>query len=600
MKKSCSSYVFVVASIIASTFQYLSQSPTTYIRNFNFPDYTSGKSIYYTQDGGWVVCGELKTTMGGPSDYYIYKLSSCNNLQYFRTLGSSGNDAPQRLIQSSDGGFIIAGRYDDGGGNNYDFSLLKTDMFGNLIWHTMWDNNNAYDIANDVIQANANFIVAGGTNNFPYNGWNGVLSKYGNNGAHIWTKAIGGSGTDRLESVSLVVGGNNIIAAGFTSSFGAGQNDILLVNMDVFGNINWIKTYGTSANEGGFEKVSVYALPSGYLIASSSNNTTLTNGGEDILLIKTDLNGNVLWAKLYGGIGNEYAKKVYPAFNNGIILVGTTNSYTNGDNDATILRLDNNGNIIWAKSYGRPGCDMGEDVISFSNGYGLVITYNSNLTPCGLNNEFDPMIVKMDTSGIAGCLTINASYTPINITSNIIVNNISIAVASQDISGNVTLFAPVPAASVPSISENFNCLSCVPTTPSFTAPTNVCAEDLIILQNQSVSSGNVCFQWNINNNYVSNKDTVIVQLNPGNYIVELQSVCGNTVSLQQKYLVNPKPTANFNFTNNICIDKMPVNYINAGTSDPRNYLSMVFRCRCIPGHIIFAQCQQHYLFVSGN
>ncbi|GIV27662.1 MAG: hypothetical protein KatS3mg027_1476 [Bacteroidia bacterium] len=568
-------YILLVNTLLCIVVLKLeAQNQGTYVKTFNFPGYTGAHSLYKTQDDGYVLTGEMRETSSGDANMYLYKASACGNVEWFRTFGSSTNDGANEVKQHSTNGYLITGYYDDnnGGGDKKDVSILKTDVFGNVIWHSTLNNSvaNDEDEGNDLIELpGGNVIVGGYTSNFPWSGRNGFFSIIsGGTGAMIATKVIGNNGNDVVE---FVIGGslNDFYIGGYTNSFGAGQNDIFLANVDASGNILWIKTYGTSANEGGPKEIKAIRVPTGILIVSYTDNTTLTAGGKDILLINVDLSGNVLWARVYGGNQDESGKNIIISSLGGYLVTGYTNTFTNGDRDAFVMRLDNSGNYLWSKSYGNIGCDYGNDIIDMGMGYIISNNYNNTLNTCSFNNEYDPLIIKIDSIGNSGCNNVSAFFSSNIITSSIISNNINVSSNSQDITSNIQTQYPVPYSTNPVINEQFNCYSCSNVSAAFSTSTNtLCTGDYIILQNTSGGSGGTCFQWIINNSQIINyKDTLILQPNPGSYVVQLNAICGNTVSsYNQTITVYPKPYSQFTFTNNTCFENLPTNYLNIGSS----------------------------------
>jgi hypothetical protein len=68
-------------------------------------------------------------------------------------------------------------------------------------------------------------------------------------------------------------------------------------------------------------------------------------GGYDVFLVKTDANGNIIWAKTYGGWNNDIASSVRQTSDGGYIVAGTTWSFGTGNGDVFLIKTDANGNI---------------------------------------------------------------------------------------------------------------------------------------------------------------------------------------------------------------------------------------------------------------
>jgi hypothetical protein len=129
--------------------------------------------------------------------------------------------------------------------------------------------------------------------------------------------------------------------AGGTYSFGAGWVDIFLIKTDANGNIIWAKTYGGGSYDYAYSVQQT--SDGGYIVAGWTN--SIGAGYSDIFLIKTDANGNRIWAKTYGGGSYDYAYSVQQTSDGGYIVAGETESFGAGSGDIFLIKTDANGNI---------------------------------------------------------------------------------------------------------------------------------------------------------------------------------------------------------------------------------------------------------------
>jgi hypothetical protein len=129
--------------------------------------------------------------------------------------------------------------------------------------------------------------------------------------------------------------------AGYTGSFGAGDYDVFLIKTDANGNIIWAKTYRGASWD---EAYSVQQTSDGgYIVAGYTG--SFGAGGYDIFLIKTDANGNIIWAKTYRGASWDEAYSVQQTSDGGYILAGLTRSFGVGESDIFLIKTDADGNI---------------------------------------------------------------------------------------------------------------------------------------------------------------------------------------------------------------------------------------------------------------
>ena len=131
----------------------------------------------------------------------------------------------------------------------------------------------------------------------------------------------------------------------------------------------------------------------GYMIIGHSN--SFTNGGSDFLLYKTNSNGVEVWRKNFGGAGDDVGLDLVKTADNGYIMVGYGNSYTNGGNDFLVYKLDSSGAIVWRKNFGGAGEDRALGVAATPDGGCLVAGYSDSLT----NGGTDFLIYRLAANG---------------------------------------------------------------------------------------------------------------------------------------------------------------------------------------------------------
>jgi hypothetical protein len=204
----------------------------------------------------------------------------------------------------------------------------------------------------------------------------------------LWTKKIGGTGIDVGNEIIQTSDGGFIIA-GYTTSFGAGQRDAFLVKLDSLGNVLWQKTYGTNLLEQAYSVKETYdggLIISAFIYAATSN----------LFLIKTNQNGDTLWTKNIGLSGNDYGTNIQLTDDGGFLVVGYTDSnISNGDRDVWLLKLDSTGTLLWSRTYGGTDADEGFKLLKLSEGSLLISGYSQSFS----SGDRDGWIVKVDSSG---------------------------------------------------------------------------------------------------------------------------------------------------------------------------------------------------------
>lgn len=260
------------------------------------------------------------------------------------------------------------------------------------------------------------------------------LAKYDPDGILIWAIGGGAEGFDEAKSIAVDRFGNSYTVGVFTSAviiFGddtltnaaAGFFDFFIVKRDQGGNVLWAKSGGGD----GFDyALSVAVTDSGQccLTGYFSSNTlsigsdTLTNlGGYDLLLVKYDTDGAVLWARSAGGLDDEYARSVAlsgagecvltGSFKSTTIAFGTHVLSTLGGSDIFVVKYDGEGDVLWAARAGGGLSDIARAVAVDDSGRSFITgSYNSygidfGTGPLPHSGNYDLFIAKYDTDGMA-------------------------------------------------------------------------------------------------------------------------------------------------------------------------------------------------------
>jgi len=157
--------------------------------------------------------------------------------------------------------------------------------------------------------------------------------------SNVWLKTFGGINDDFINSIQQTSDGGYIIG-GSTNSFGAGNLDAFIVKLDSSGNISWSKTIG-GTNVDYINSIQ-QTSDGGYIIGGYTY--SFGAGNEDVLIVKLDSSGNISWSKTIGGTSIDEINFVKQTSDGGYIIVGVTNSFGAGYYDALIVKLDSSGN----------------------------------------------------------------------------------------------------------------------------------------------------------------------------------------------------------------------------------------------------------------
>jgi hypothetical protein len=354
-----------------------------------------GHSLIQTSDGGYAITGVTKSFGAGEWDVYLVKLDAHGNLQWTKTIGGPETEEGNSLIQTSDGGYVIAGATNSSGAGYVDFYVVKLDADGNLQW-TKTIGGPGYEIGNSLIQtSDGGYAIAGETESFGAGGKDVYLVKLDANGNLQWTKTIGGKGWEAGFSLIQTSDGGYAIA-GYTSSFGAGQLDVYVVKLDANGNLQWTKTIGGPGEEIGTSLIQT--SDGGYAIAGGTR--SFGAGGTDVYVVKLDADGNLQWTKTIGGKKEDVGASLIQTSDDGYAIAGVTNSFGAGGTDVYVVKLGANGNLQWTKTIRAKSKNLIKSSIVQTSDGSYVIAGTTRSFGAGKDDVY---VVKLDKNGYACC-----------------------------------------------------------------------------------------------------------------------------------------------------------------------------------------------------
>jgi hypothetical protein len=349
-----------------------------------------GNDVLGTSDGGYISVGYTNAYGSGKNDVWIIKTDFNGEKQWSRVYGGKLDDYGWGVTESDDGGYVIAGETFSFGSGQSDIYLLKIDSNGNMEWNTTFGGL-AEDVAYSVVNSNdGGFIVAAQTKSYGKGGSDGMIVKFDSKGIKQWNRLFGGKGLDYLKSIT-VDSLKGYILAGGSRSFNDGDNQgwVLSVNND--GYPRWEKTYG-DVGEDGFNMIT--RTKDGGFVAVGSSASFFSKGMKDVIMIKLDSAGQKLWMNLYGGRENDIGNAVNECKDGGFIIAGETTSYGKGKSDILLIKTDQLGIEKWKTTVGSVGVDIGNSVQELTKG-GYILSGTSTIS----NLSFDSILIKTDKKG---------------------------------------------------------------------------------------------------------------------------------------------------------------------------------------------------------
>ena len=162
------------------------------------------------------------------------------------------------------------------------------------------------------------------------------------------------------------------------------------------GDTIWTKTIGGNRNDIPSDIIKTSANE--YVITGVTSSYGLYYHDDDLFLMKINDNGTILWSRTYGGNKDESASRIIQTKDSSLVIVGSTQSFGFGENDILLMKINSKGDILFSKTYGGTSNDNGISIVESSNGY-YILGDTRSFSVGG----FDMCLIKVDTNGISSC-----------------------------------------------------------------------------------------------------------------------------------------------------------------------------------------------------
>ncbi len=431
-------------------------------------------SVQETSDHGFIVSGSRPNASDTGQVTFFAKTDSLGVVTWEKTL-TGLNEKINSIRQTTDGGYIMAERIDNDIclPSKTCLSLVRTSATGTVLWRNATVTSSlgggapgggAY-AARQV--ADGFVMVGSGKDQYV------TIVKTDQNGTTSWVCSLPTPSHNGWEvgfDVEQTADGGFIIAGVYNGANGA---ELGLFKTDASGVLQWNTHYGPG------EAYAVRQTADGYVLAGRTAMRTF--GGSDpadAIIIKTDLNGNEVWRRTFGGTEDDEAHSVTLSQDGGYVLTGTTRSFggtvTQSEaylwDDMYLIKLDRDGKTVWQKVKGvrAPGNDHGNEIATVSDGgfivagasgaMAMLAKFDKNGDTVNLGDR-DLTITVPDVSGIikstnavevaaAGAIGINDPHDVGANSLDLLIAKLKNALVSDYCSSGSYSFSPDPSPSI--------------------------------------------------------------------------------------------------------------------------------------------------------
>ena len=361
-------------------------------------------AINATADGGYIVGGYSYSgisgnkTVGsyGDMDYWVVKLDVDGNIEWQNVFGGSGHDELSKVIQTSDGGYLVGGyssslisgnKTENSAAGTQDVWVLRLNDTGDIIWQTCLGGT-GIDLLGDLNETADGGCIIGSSSTSGHSGdktenskgiYDYWIIKLNSSGAIMWQNTIGGTGMDLCAGTEQLPDGGYFISGYSNSpvSFDKTEapvgpfanNDAWIMKLDATGNIIWQNTIGGASLDD--VRAARITPDNGAILAMHSqsnisgdkteNTTSGATTDADYWLVKVDSLGNVEWDNTIGGIDADVGFDVTLMADGGYALTGHSQSPISGDKtsdawassyDYWVVGVNSAGELLWDRTYG--------------------------------------------------------------------------------------------------------------------------------------------------------------------------------------------------------------------------------------------------------
>ena len=348
------------------------------------PDSEVTEGVALGPDGGALVAGNTRSFVTNHGSIFLLKFAPDGTTLEWQRVWEAPNvfvdDTAADVAVGLDGSAYVAGRTL---GVRGDALLLKFDATGALVWQRTWgrDANSSENAEAVATAADGSVYLVGGTTNPDTGAFSLLVLKFAGDGTLVWGKTWDGAGGEPGVAVSpdgfvYVVG----TVARPNTSF---QFDMLVLKIaPADGSVVWQRTYAAGDIVDARGGVAV-ALDGSVYVAGGLQQPEHGFVDLDAVLVKLAPDGSLLWDRTWGGGSGDSPAGVAVAPDGSVYLVGQTNSFAVGSDDAFVVRFLPSGKTVEALTWGGADLDGAAGVAVAADGT-VVLGATANIPPYSL------------------------------------------------------------------------------------------------------------------------------------------------------------------------------------------------------------------------
>ncbi|WP_334102114.1 hypothetical protein [Methanothrix soehngenii] len=263
-----------------------------------------GVAVLETEDG-YAIGGSTMSQGNGSLDFWLIRTGSRGEKVWEKTYGGLGRDYLSSILRMEDGGYLLSGTTESYGSDSNNLWLVKVDSRGTELWNKTFDNSlglggsvaatgdGGFALVDDIVPGPNMYLERAGR-----------LKKLDSEGNELWNRTFSRSESSYFsQSIQQTRDGGYVMAGtltsyrdgpkkiGDTTTWGADDNDILVIRTDSMGNELWNLTLGKPNLDDQGAKI-LETQNGGYAVLCSTE--SYGSGLKDIWLVKLEENQEVI------------------------------------------------------------------------------------------------------------------------------------------------------------------------------------------------------------------------------------------------------------------------------------------------------------------
>jgi hypothetical protein len=297
--------------------------------------------------GNTYVAGQTASSGAGGNDVLLLMYDAAGQFAWARTWGTAGTDIAYGVATDIDGNAWLTGYTSGAGAGGNDVLILEFSPAGDLLLERVWGGAQA-DQGAAVLQAGSDMYFAGQTRSFGAGEEDALLLRLDATNSLVWQKAWGGAGSDGASGISKD-STNRVYLAGFTTSYGQGAQDVLTLAYQLSGVIWWSQYWGGASDDRAYSIVHT-----GNVVVLACTTQSFGSGGTDTVLLCRGETGGLFWDHAWGTAGNESVRGVAADTMGAVFLCGEQQEGGSAT-DVLLIKYSSIGDLLWCKTWGAAG-----------------------------------------------------------------------------------------------------------------------------------------------------------------------------------------------------------------------------------------------------